>query len=358
MQIVPVNFDTDPAAIAPTELSRKYLAINGDVASAAAFATISIKGKIFAITKDGVRKQLTKTDDDGEVVPVASISVSVLRANLKARVYYRDAYSEENSEGAKPTCFSHDGVAPSPDAIDKQANKCQLCPHAVWGSKTGDAETGKGTACSPNARLAVAAPDKPSEPMLLRVPPASIKAFRDAVKLGESRQLPYNQLVMRVGFDREAASPKLTFKPIGMLADGDYEKVASMYENEVVMQIIGHHAPQETPEPQEANELDASIAANRVVSDAASKAAAPNQGRPAAAEGLPMESIAQAVGESPEVAKAAEDESKRRAATKRAKTTASEPEQKPEAQQEAKPEDAGVSELLGDLDSLLGNMDD
>lgn len=357
MNIVPIDFNSAPAAIAPTALSRRYMDINSDVASHAAYATISIKGKVFAITKDGTRQQLTKTDEDGEVVPVSFISISVLRANLKSRVYYREAFTEENSEGAKPTCYSHDGIAPSAGSAEPQCAKCQLCPHAVWGSKTGDAETGKGTACAPNARLAVAAPDKPSEPMLLRVPPASIKAFREAVKLGESRQLPYNQLVMRVGFDREAASPKLTFKPVGMLQDDDYEKVAAMYDDETVQQIVGTmdaNAARAAIPVNEADELDAAIANQK---------AKPAIAAPAAPAGVPMEALAAVTGSDAEqVAEAeqalkAQKAAKAKAAKAKAEATEVQASAAPAAERAA-PAVSDNDDLLGGLDSLLDGLDD
>ena len=70
------------------------------------------QGKTFAIVKDGERRVLTREIDD-EQVPVASLTMTVVRANAKARVFYGKAYVEGDSDGAKPMCFSHDGAAPS-----------------------------------------------------------------------------------------------------------------------------------------------------------------------------------------------------------------------------------------------------
>lgn len=362
MQIVPFESANLPAT---AELSRRFLSINADVATAAAFPTMSIKGKIFAIVKDGTRTQLTKADDDGEVIPIAAISVSVLRANLKARVYYEDTYDEDASTGAKPTCYTHDGVTPAPDAESPQAKKCQLCPHAVWGSKTGDLDSGKGTSCSPNARLAICAPDKPSEPMLLRVPPASIKPFREAVKLGEARQLPYNQLVFRVGFDREATSPKLTFKPVGLLAGADYDAICEMYENETVQQIVGVHpvieAPAKAAKDEGSDELDAALKAAEAEKVAAAKAKAAEEA-----------AIGKAAQEADETAKAAAEAKAAKAAKAKAKAEKDAADAAAAKAAAAKEEDAGETAvtkpqstvsvdaggLLGELDSLLGGLDD
>lgn len=351
MNIIPFEQALPAAA---SELSRRNLAINSDVASTSNYGTISIKGKVFTIAKDNVRTVITKMDE-GEEVPVASLSLTVLRANLKARVYYENAYDEESSQHERPTCFSHDGVTPAPESTKPQCSKCAICPQAVWGSKVvagkGEDDVSKGTACAPNARLAVAAPNKPDEPMLLRVPPASIKPYREAVKMGEARNLPYNQLVMRIGFDMTAASPKLTFKPVGVLSDDNYEPVTKMYDNDTVMQIVGivGSAP-EPSEAQEASELDAAIAAKAAVV----KASKPKQ---LAAPSISMDEIASAVDVAGEIAPAKPEpkpEPKKKVEAKPEPKAAV----KPAPKQAAAEDDNDLSGLLGDLDALLGGTDD
>ena len=137
--IVPFSSAALPAYLQ----NRKALsAINADVATASGFPVLSIKGKVFTLVKGKEKKVLTR-EVDGEQETLQSMSLSVVRANKNARVFYMKAYSEDDAEGAKPTCYSGDGVAPAADSAEPQAKKCQLCPHAVWGSKAGD--TGKGT---------------------------------------------------------------------------------------------------------------------------------------------------------------------------------------------------------------------
>lgn len=366
MNIIPFESYVPTTSGAANELAKKFLGINSDVATTAAFPTLSIKGKVFAIVKDGQRKALTRPDpeDPSEQVPVQSISLTVLRANMKARVYYEEEYQEEASERAKPTCYSHDGIAPAPDAASPQSTKCQMCKHAVWGSKTGDTENGKGTACASNARLAIAAPDKPNEALLLRVPPGSIKAFREAVKVAEQRQLPYNQIVMRIGFDKEAPSPKLTFKPVGILDDATYAKAAAMYDDEVVHQIVGVQSaaaaipapakPKEDP----ADELEAAIAAK----EALERAKKPEVDEEEIAAALAAKAAAEAEAKK----KAAAEAKAKREAEARAKKEAeakakAELEAKARAAREADIEEKPAStgdDLLDGLNSLLGGLDD
>jgi hypothetical protein len=355
-----ILFNDDTPLAIPKAAQARRSAINEDVQLAAAYATMSIKGKVFTLIKDGTSKQLAKKDDLGEMVPVTYIQAVVLRANVKSRVYYAEKYDEENSQGAKPTCFSHDGIAPDDLSRAKQAAKCALCPHAVWG--TGNVDKGEGTACSPNARLAIASPDKPGEAMLLRVPPASIKSFKEAVKLGDARNAPYNSLVMRIAFDSMAPSPKLIFKPVGVLTDAAFEQADKMYDNDVVHAIVGvvSHAaaaPQlAAPAPDVADELDAALAAREVVKAAAKPAEDEVAKALAQAEELKRkEAAAQREAAAAAKAKADAKAKAEREAVEAAEAsfTASEP-AAPAAQQ-APAVDSG---LLGELDSLLGSLDD
>lgn len=314
------------------------IAVNADVATGSSFPTLSIKGKVFTLVKDKQRKILTRPDDPDEVLQ--NINLAVVRANSKARVFYAKAYSEEDSEGAKPTCYSGDGVAPASDAAEPQAKKCQLCPHAVWGSKAG--ETGKGTACGVNTRLAVVDPDNPGDPWLLRVPAGSRSNFADACKLLDTRGVPYNAGVFKVGFDKEAPSPKLTFKPIGLVSDEVYTKISQgLYDSDDVKDIVGllpRHGGESAPAPQvDADELDAALAAK------------------AQAKALPAPKAKPAPAPKPAPV---EDEDDEPAPAPAPAPVAAKPKPKAAAPAPAPAAQNSSDDLLGDLDALLGNLDD
>ena len=233
--IIPFDFSA-PA----TRGARRPASINAEaIIPSSGFPVISIKGKTFAIIKGDERRVLTRMIDDEEV-PVASMSLAVVRANAKSRVFYGKAYVEGDSDGAKPACFSHDGVQPDAQAESPQAKNCQLCPHAQWGSKVSqDGQGGKGTACTPNTRLAVADPKAPDTVYLLRVPAGSRASFSEAVKLADGHGKDYNEVLMKISFDQDAPSPKLVFKPTGLLAEETFAKIQAKYEDSVVMDIVG-----------------------------------------------------------------------------------------------------------------------
>lgn len=356
-QLIPFNAtDNLPAYL---QDPAKVKDLNKDVASFASFPTLSIRGKRFTISRDGIKKVLMKPGTDDEEV-AQHIGLVVLRANMHSKVFYLKKFTEGgDSEGQRPDCYSLDGVAPSVNAVTPQAKKCGACPHNVWGSRISDRDDGgeaKGKACADNARLAISAPDK-IDPMLLRVPPASLKALRDAVKLINQRDIPYNSVVMKVGFDIEASSPKLTFKPVGILDEGTYKEVSDQYDGEIVRGIVGAddvmveaHEPDAKP-PVSGDELDAALAAREAVNQVKEKSKEA-QADPAAAEVKPKPT-------KPKVAPKPSVEDELAGLVPDEKPKPETPETKAAAKVEAtKPTASGADKLLSDLDSLLGNSDD
>jgi len=358
MNIVPFNNESAIPAYLTTDAS--FLDINKEVVRAQGFPTLSIKGMKFTITKDGVKRIVTKPDDDDEVAQ--HLGVVFLRANMNAKTFYMKKYSEGESDNTRPTCYSQDGIEPSSNAAEPQAKKCAICPHNQWGSRQGDGDKegeSKGKACQDNARIAVSAPDN-LDPMLLRVPPASLKALREMLKVVAARKVPYNAVVVKVGFDREAPSPKLTFKPIGLLDDKTYAGVRDQYDGEVVRAIVGlddfgmePHAPKVEPAVS-ADELDAALAAREVTQKAAAK---PEPVAPKKAAPKPTvddDELDEILNTKPKAkAKPVVDEDDEPAPPKKAKV-----EPKPEPKVEAPAKKSGASDLLADLDDLLGNKDD
>jgi hypothetical protein len=214
-------------------------ALNTELTSHASggFPIVSIKGKVFAVVRDGDRTVLTK-DIDGEKVPAPSIDVVIVKANKgTSKVFYAGGYSE-GTESKKPDCFSNTGDRPDPSVKSPQSKSCATCPHNQWGSRTGE-NGGKGKACQDSVRIAIAAPTMLNDPMLLRVPPASIRALGEFGQSCAKRQIPYNAVVTKLGFDMESPTPKLSFRPIGMLDDKGFAQVQDVANSDIVANILG-----------------------------------------------------------------------------------------------------------------------
>ena len=199
------------------------------------FPVISIKGKVFHIKRGDEKTLVTKPDGDGE--PAASLEVIVLKTHPGvAKTYYSKGFSEGSVE--KPDCYSNDGAAPAADAQSPQAKKCAACPHNQWGSKiTEDGKKGK--SCADVKRLAVAPAGQINDPMLLRVPAASLKTWDQYVDLLKKRGVPPPAVVTKVSFDYTVAHPALTFKPVGFIDEAMAVEVKEVLDTDVVQNIIG-----------------------------------------------------------------------------------------------------------------------
>ena len=330
----------------PAYLKNKaaFAAINKEVATGAAYTTLSIKGKVFTLVRDSERRVMTRADDADEVLQ--SLTLTAVRANKDGRTFYAKAYDEEESKAARPTCFSYDGVTPDAQADVPQATKCATCKQNVWG----DTPNGKGTSCSQNTRLAVVDTENIGEPMLLRVPPASRTAFNDTVKAAIARGIPYNALALKVSFDTTAATPKLVFKITGLVNDASYDKISELFDSELVGDIIGRASEKSTmlaiapPQDSAEAELDAALAASAAVSAAKAKP-------PAAA---PIKAVVKAVPKPVAPVELVVEDDAEEPAPEPVKVA------KPVVKAVAKPvvQSTEDDDLLADLDTLLGSTDD
>lgn len=237
MNIIPFDSGSNlPAFLKKVDIA----ALNSDLTAHAGggFPVISIKGKVFAVVRDGDREiQMNPKDPDSAAT---SLNVVLLKANKgTSKVFYIKGYDKDTSEGQKPDCYSNDGVEPAADAQNKQAKKCATCPHNQWGSRVSEKGATKGKACADAVRMAVAPAGQINDAMLLRVPPASIKALGEYGQMLAKRGVGYNMVVTKVGFDLQAESPKLTFAAIGLLDDDGFAEVQEIAASDAVSSILG-----------------------------------------------------------------------------------------------------------------------
>jgi hypothetical protein len=212
-------------------------ALNDDLVSGGGgFPVISIKGKTFAIVRNGEREILPNPKDPDS--PATYIDVVILKANKGlSKIYYAKKF-DDDSKAEKPDCYSADGITPAADAQSPQAKKCATCKHNQWGSRISD-QGSKGKACQDNKRIAVTTPDQINEPYLMRVPPASLGGLTEYAGYLAKRGVKYNMVVTKISFDPEAATPKLLFKAVGLLDDKSYGDVQEALKLDVVERIVG-----------------------------------------------------------------------------------------------------------------------
>lgn len=214
----------------PAHLQKNAKAQNPFAAavSSGGYPVVSIKGKVFHVQRGDERQLVTKPGDDDEAA--GSLEVVILATNPnKSKVYYSSGYEEGSS--AKPDCYSNDGIAPAADAEDPQAKKCAACPHNQWGSRITD-NGAKGKACADSMRLAIAPAGQLNDPMLLRVPAATLKVLGQYGSQLAKRGVEPKHVVTKIGFDYNVAHPALTFKATRFVEEAELAEVEQTLEDE------------------------------------------------------------------------------------------------------------------------------
>lgn len=202
--------------------------------SAGGFPVVSIKGKVFHVVRDGERTLVTKPGEDD---PASALEVIIVGANPhRSRVYYKSGYEEGSN--AKPDCYSNDGKAPANDSSSPQSKSCATCVHSQFGSKVSESGQ-KGFACANSQRIAVAPVGSINDPMLLRIPGASLSKFTEFVKEVARAGYDLDEITTKVGFDYSVAHPALTFKATGVLPEEMLAAAREQGKSELVGQIIG-----------------------------------------------------------------------------------------------------------------------
>lgn len=218
----------------------------------AGFAIMSYRGKVWSTKYQGVEKALLRDDGDGAR---ASIEIVIVKSAAPiSKIFYETGYVDGST--APPDCWSTNGTTPDPAAPRKQSPTCAGCPRNAWGSRITDGGK-QAKACSDSKRLAIVPlGDIDNEllggPMLLRVPPASLKDLKGFGEQMQAYGFPYFAIGTRISFDLAEAFPKFVFSAIRPLTDAEAAKVLEMRDDPRVQRILNeavenvHHEPDVT----------------------------------------------------------------------------------------------------------------
>lgn len=247
-------------AARPPAAAAQYRGTLNDIVQegvAASFGVVSYKGRTWKVKFRGEEHMLK--GENG--APMQHLDVVVVNGSPSmSKVFYLSGYVEGQSEGRAPDCFSIDGKTPDPAAPHKQHPTCATCPKNMFGSAATAANPErKGKACQDSRRLAVAPlndMDGEIGPLLLRVPPASLKNLANYGKYLKAKGADMEHVATRVSFDWNVAYPLLQFQALGWLDDEraarsielrDDERVQAML-HDVVDEVKADPAA-ETPDP-------------------------------------------------------------------------------------------------------------
>tara|TARA_R100001377_G_scaffold12591_1_gene6302 strand:+ start:4611 stop:5240 length:630 start_codon:yes stop_codon:yes gene_type:complete len=175
------------------------------------------------------------------IIEEDSKDIIVVNAAPVSRSYFENAYDPNRS--AVPTCWSADTQRPSVDVPQekKQAARCMDCPQNIRGSGSN-----RGRACRFAQRLAVVFDGQLDEVYQLQLPATSIYGrgngghmpMQDYVKFLSSRGSVATRIITRVYFDEQSPIPKLYFKPIRSLNEGEAEKVSELKNHPDTLKAI------------------------------------------------------------------------------------------------------------------------
>lgn len=193
---------------------------------------ISIKGGVWRMMVNG--KEVAKNED-------RSMNLVVVAAAPKvSRTFYAGVYKE--GEVLAPSCWSADGDVPDAKAKEPQSKRCVDCPQNAKASGQGQSR-----ACRFSQRLAVVlANDIGGDVFQLTLPAASIFGEGEAgkwplqmyAKMIGSKGVPITAVVTEARFDTEAATPKLTFKPVRVLTNEEHELVIKQGASDAAQKAI------------------------------------------------------------------------------------------------------------------------
>jgi hypothetical protein len=194
---------------------------------------ISIKGGVFRMLVNG--EELMVNEE-------RAMNVVIVASSPLGRTYYEGTYDSEAAPKG-PTCWSPDNTKPAADVVDPQANTCMSCEKNIKGSGQGESR-----ACRYTQRLAVILEgDLSGDVYQLSLPSTSIfgkgvdgqklpmQAYAQSIA---QLKLPIGAVVTEMRFDTASATPKLVFRAIRPLEEGEYQVSSEQGKSDSALRAI------------------------------------------------------------------------------------------------------------------------
>ena len=193
---------------------------------------ISIKGSVFRKIVNG--EEVMRNEDR------AMNMVIVNTAPVEYRTFYAGVYKEGENKG--PSCWSSDGEKPDAIVTKPQSSNCAECPQNIKGSGQGETR-----ACRFSRYMAVVLEnDLEGDVLQMALPSQSVFGkgekgklpLRQYAKFLSAHNLPITAVVTEMRFDTDSATPKLTFKPIRPLSEGEYNQCVTRSQSQDALDAI------------------------------------------------------------------------------------------------------------------------
>lgn len=207
--------------------------------ASASFPVLSLNGKRFTVVRGDEQQVIMNPLDPNSTAQYIDV-VLIKVPKTTAKAYYTGTYNPDDDSAKTPVCFSSTGIIPDSGCKAPQSDCCADCPYNKWGSAVSvDGKATKGKACRDAVRVAIAPLGDISDPMLLRVPPTSIKSLGDLGSLLTRRGVPFNAVIVRISFDPKETAQKLVFTPTGFVSEPQFKAIKEVGDSEIVKAITG-----------------------------------------------------------------------------------------------------------------------
>ena len=176
------------------------------------YFTVSIRGARFKI-------------DNKEVGDRGLSFEAVIEQILPVNTYYKVKFDPSNP--TPPDCTSIGGVKPDATVDEPQGEKCSSCKQNQFGTGTGpDGKPSKGKACS-NAKRLVVKMQGIDLPVLIQLPPTSVKEFDQYLSELTAHDLPFYAVLSTFSFDSNVTYPKPLVDAKGCLSEKNFDEIVT-----------------------------------------------------------------------------------------------------------------------------------
>lgn len=190
----------------------------------------NVRDSFFKISIQGGRYKV-----EGVVIGEDGVRFSaIILKDIPINIWYEKTF--DPAETSPPDCWSLGGIKPEPGCSKIQSQLCASCPRNRWGSGVNsDGTPSRGKACS-NLRRLVLKVEGVDFPVLLHLPPTSVKSFNQYLKMlcTNNPPLPVFAVLSEFGFDAAVAYPKPMVKIKEKLSYEEYLFIRTYRQEQVV----------------------------------------------------------------------------------------------------------------------------
>lgn len=181
---------------------------------------------------------------------------SIIVREIPVNIYYEKAY--DSNETVSPECWSLGGSKPDESSNQKQSPSCVSCKKNKFGTQIGQkGEKRKGKACHNTRRLVLRVVGV-DMPVMMSVPPTSIKTFNHYLRLLTSSNPPVPVFAVKTifEFDSTVEYPKLIMRQGKLLSPQEYQEIKKYRFSQEVIGTLNAYASQEEYEKDEEKSND------------------------------------------------------------------------------------------------------